>query len=240
MIIGKSLTALGGGGLKPEIRVTALAGALLNLHYKDSTIILQTYQLGAEETQHTFVVNVSETAYVVEDVTNGKSVEVLVDAVAVFNVKMKYKLFLYNLGDECTSVTGGWTSGSKVIDNYHKTYKFYNSADIDFTPYSTIHFDISASSATGLHAGYGYPGTANYYDGTFIKITNPVPTKRNEYILDVTSLGITSMYVGVIFDTSYTVTPTFKKDSDHLTITCKNAKDDTTKSFYIYRIWVES
>ena len=43
MIIGKSLTALGGGGLKPEIRVTAKAGALLNLHYKDSTIILQSY-----------------------------------------------------------------------------------------------------------------------------------------------------------------------------------------------------
>lgn len=240
MIIGKSLTALGGGGLKPEIRVTALAGALLNLHYKDSSIILKSYQLGAEETQHTFVVDVSETVYVVEDVTNGKSVEVLVDAVAVFNVGMKYKLFLYNLGDECTSVTGGWTSGSKIIDNYHKTYKFYNSVNIDFTPYSTIHFDISASSASGLQSAYGYPGTANYYDGKAIRIVYPVPTARNEYILDITSLGITSMYVGLIYDTSYTITPTFKKDSDHLTITCKSSKDNTTKSFYIYRIWVES
>ena len=89
MIIGKSLTALGGGGLKPEIRVTAKAGALLNLHYKDSTIILQSYQLGASETTHTFVVNVSETAYVVEDVTNGKSVEVLVDVVAQYSVEIE-------------------------------------------------------------------------------------------------------------------------------------------------------
>ena len=90
MIIGKSLTALGGGGLKPEIRVTAKAGALLNLHYKDSSIILQSYQLGAEETQHTFMVDVNATAYVIDDATNVKSVEVLVDAVAVFNVNIYY------------------------------------------------------------------------------------------------------------------------------------------------------
>ena len=91
MIIGKPLTALGGGGLKPEITVTAKAGALLNLHYKDSSIILQSYQLGADETQHTFVASVSETAYVVEDVTNGKSVEVLVDAVAQYDIAISYK-----------------------------------------------------------------------------------------------------------------------------------------------------
>ena len=87
MIVGKSLTALGGGGLKPEIIVTAQAGAALNLHYRDSSIILQSYQLGAEETQHTFTVNVSETPYVVEDATNGTSVEVLVNAVAQYNVE---------------------------------------------------------------------------------------------------------------------------------------------------------
>ena len=89
MIIGKSLTALGGGGLKPEIRVTAKTGALLNLHFKDSSIILQSYQLGAEETQHTFVVSVSDTAYVVEDSTNNLSIEVLVDMTALFYVKLK-------------------------------------------------------------------------------------------------------------------------------------------------------
>lgn len=87
MIVGKSLTALGGGGLKPEIIITAQAGAALNLHYRDSSIILQSYQLGAEETHHTFTVNVSETPYVVEDATNGTSVEVLVNAVAQYNVE---------------------------------------------------------------------------------------------------------------------------------------------------------
>ena len=87
MIVGKSLTALGGGGLKPEIIVTAQAGAALNLYYRGSSIILQSYQLGVEETQHTFTVNVSETPYVVEDTTNRASTEVLVSAVAQYNVE---------------------------------------------------------------------------------------------------------------------------------------------------------
>ena len=118
MIIGKSLTALGGGGLKPEIIVTAKAGALLNLHYKDSSIILQSYQLSSLETQHTFVVSVSETAYVVEDVTNSASVEVLVDAVAVFDVEISYRLYLYKDGDECESITGGWTTNGYSRNSY--------------------------------------------------------------------------------------------------------------------------
>ena len=119
MIIGKSLTALGSGGLKPEIIVTAKAGALLNLHYKDSSIILQSYQLGTDETQYTFLVNVSETAYVIEDATNSASVEVLVDAVAQYSVKIKYTPgnALYWLGDECYDITGGWVVGSREADH---------------------------------------------------------------------------------------------------------------------------
>ena len=87
MIVGKSLTALGGGGLKPEIIVTAQAGAALNLHYRGSSIILQSYQLGAEETQHTFTVNLSETPYVVADTTNRARAEVPASAVAHYNVE---------------------------------------------------------------------------------------------------------------------------------------------------------
>ena len=73
---------------KPKIHVIAKAGALLNLYYKGSSIILQSYQLGSSENNHIFTVNMSDTAYIVEDVTNGKSVEVLVDAVAVFEINL--------------------------------------------------------------------------------------------------------------------------------------------------------
>ena len=90
MIIGKSLTAIVSGGLKPEIHVTAKAGALLNLRLKNSSIILQSYQLGVSETQHTFIVNMSDTAYIIEDVTNGISVEALMNTVSLFNAQIQY------------------------------------------------------------------------------------------------------------------------------------------------------
>ena len=90
MIIGKSLTAIVSGGLKPEIHVTALAGALLNLRLKNSSIILQSYQLGPSETQHIFVVNMSDTAYIIDEATTGNSVEVLVNNVSLFNVAIQY------------------------------------------------------------------------------------------------------------------------------------------------------
>ena len=121
MIIGKSLTALGGGGLKPEITVTAKAGALLNLHYKDSSIILQSYQLVSDETTHTFVVDVSETAYLIDDATNGKSVEVLVDSVAVFTSEIKYETWLYKDGDKFESYTGGWVARGAYYANSYFT-----------------------------------------------------------------------------------------------------------------------
>ena len=146
MIIGKSLTALGGGGLKPEIIVTAKAGALLNLHYKGSSIILKSYQLGADETQHTFVVDVSETAYVVEDATNGKSVEVLVDAVAVFPSKIPYTTYLYKDGDECIDVTGGWI---RITSGYS-----YNNAS--FAPNGTYNQFIKGSDRMSLTSYYIY------------------------------------------------------------------------------------
>ena len=131
-------------GLQSKIRVTAKAGALLNLHYKDSSIILQSYQLGASETTHTFVVNVSETAYVVEDVANSASVEVLVDTVGVFKAEIQYTLWLYRAGDPCKDITGGWAKVSTkgVITNYND------------------HMDLTATEAPGSVTGY-YFSTVN-------------------------------------------------------------------------------
>lgn len=36
--------------------------------------------------------------------------DVLVDMATEFDIEMSYKLYLYNLGDECESVTGGWNA----------------------------------------------------------------------------------------------------------------------------------
>lgn len=42
--------------------------------------------------------------------TNTATQDVLVDMAARYNIEMSYKLYLYNLGDECESVTGGWNA----------------------------------------------------------------------------------------------------------------------------------
>ena len=155
MIIGKSLTALGGGGLKPEIIVTAKAGALLNLYYKDSSIILQSYQLGESDTQHTFVVSVSETAYVVEDATNGKSVEVLVDAVAVFEAEIPYTLYLYRDGDECEAVTGEWTYAKFAASSSYNDYNFTKKSDRMLTRYYNDNSSLAAFTNNPINlSGY--------------------------------------------------------------------------------------
>ena len=87
MIVGKSLTALGSGGLKPEIIVTAQAAAALNLQYRGNSILPQAYQLRVEETQRAVTVRVSETPDVGEDTTKGAGAGVLVSAVAQYNVE---------------------------------------------------------------------------------------------------------------------------------------------------------
>lgn len=43
--------------------------------------------------------------------TNGEKIitqDVLVDAAAEFSIEMAYRTYLYNAGDECVDVTGGW------------------------------------------------------------------------------------------------------------------------------------
>ena len=173
MIIGKPLTALGGGGLKPEITVTAKAGALLNLHYKDSSIILQTYQLGAEETQHTFVVDVSETAYVMEDVTNSASVEVLVDAVAQYSVEIEYVRWVYNGddgGNEFPDFTGGlgtWAytntgCTTTITKEENRIYCYSNGVNAQQGIYTKKTIDVSAYSKLCAEFSIASAINANY------------------------------------------------------------------------------
>ena len=183
MIIGKSLTALGGGGLKPEIRVTAKAGALLNLHFKNSSIILQSYQLGASETTHTFVVNVSETAYVVEDVTNSKIVEVLVDSVAVFNTEFDYNRVLngdFTNGYDNWSFVGTGTSPSywykELVTSGSKNYlklgvdgnqTYSVQQTVDFTGASELSFMAQFQGGTSESSFIVYVGSTAIFTAVY-------------------------------------------------------------------------
>ena len=207
-------------GLQSEIRVTAKAGALLNLHYKDSSIILQSYQLGASETTHTFVVNVSKTAYVVEDVANSASVEVLVDTVGVFKAEIRYKLWLYRDGDEYDDVTGGFYSNTswwntsnrgtatKNADNsitiycpngsYFSCYTTRNK--IDVSNFSTLNLNVVSVSWFGTGYREMYLVSNSSDDSTVVKSISFDATGIRT--IDVS--GITGSYYVALYGNSQT------------------------------------
>ena len=89
----------------------------MKLHFKGSSVILQSYQLGISETTHIFIVDVSNTAYVIDDTTNSTSIEVLVDITARYEVEIKYRYYLYYYGNEYENITGGWSQGTASNGN---------------------------------------------------------------------------------------------------------------------------
>ena len=155
---------------------------MLNLHYKDSTIILKSYQLGAEETKHTFVVSVSETAYVVEDVTNGKSVEVLVDTVAQYIIYIPYAVdymsILANMRIASSSNTGNGASQGLEYDSTNNKVTIYSGGSVSNTSYykhtaTTTQIDVSEINSITLdidlkaNGKYPYGGATTYEFGIY-------------------------------------------------------------------------
>ncbi len=105
------------GGLKPELTVTAPSGSTIDLI--KNGIIVATYALGANETKHTFVVKIG--TYTARGTLGAstKSVDVVIDTIGQYTVKIEYKLWLYREGDECEEVTGGWEKegGGDLVKN---------------------------------------------------------------------------------------------------------------------------
>lgn len=138
----------GGKGLLPEIIVTAPSGSTLDL--MQGSVVLQTYALSSTETQHTFIVK-SIGTYTVRGTSgsDSASVEVVVDVVGQYSCTIEYRsqLYLYNLGDECEDVSGGW----HLFWNYDNTATFKKNAD---------HLYLSAQRSPGV-GGEGAIGTNN-------------------------------------------------------------------------------
>lgn len=103
------------GGLKPELTVVAPSGSTIDL--LQNSIIIDTYTLGASETEHTFIVKVG--TYTVRGTLGGetKDVETVIDVVGRYEVFVPIKLYLYNRGDLCEEVTGGY--GMAWLSNSH-------------------------------------------------------------------------------------------------------------------------
>lgn len=159
----------GGKGLLPEIIVTAPSGSTLDL--MQGSVVLQTYTLSSTETQHTFTVKNTGT-YTVRGTSGSDtaSVEVVVDVIGRYECTIAYSsiLYLYNLGDECEDVTGGWnfykystyskvtyekqsdciyacTTGTANGDSNHHV-NIYPINDIDYSKYSKVCVELSTEN----------------------------------------------------------------------------------------------
>jgi hypothetical protein len=171
------------GGLKPEIIVTAPVGSTIDL--LQGGIVIDTYTLSTSETEHIFFVN--KGAYTVRGMrdTTSKSVDVVVDEVAQYNVQIAYKLWLYHAGDECEEVTGGWAftdygNGSLVKNSDHMILTYKNSTALLSTrnqsipnpDYRTFYAEVKASTSKYQNLSVNYGNTGGYLKGSYITSTS--------------------------------------------------------------------
>ena len=144
------------GGLKPELTVKAPAGCKIDL-LRDG-LVLKTYTLSENETEHTFTVSLG--AYVVRGSLDGdtKEIDVSIDIVGQYRVEIAFVCnytMLYDYGDECVDVSGGWAVSpfwsnarafTKNADSLYGSgggtnnveYAEYNSAALDLADYTKV------------------------------------------------------------------------------------------------------
>lgn len=109
MIINGTYGKGGSGGLLPRLIISAPAGSSITI---DGNHISKTgdYYIYNCERYGDFVI-VS---------TNGidtATETIYVDEIKIYNITINYRLYLYNSGDECTSLTGGWIQASHESGN---------------------------------------------------------------------------------------------------------------------------
>lgn len=138
-------------------------------------------------------------------VTDTAITTVLITTNREYEVQLSYLFYLYNRGDQRTSVTGGWASshggGSGVsmnTDNIEITQvatsgrgaSVYSNNRIDFTDYSTIHFIFTNSAAsTYIYTKGGISDSTNYVEPTFLEATEfPVSASEAEMVVDISSI----------------------------------------------------
>ena len=137
------------GGLKPQIVVTAPTGSTVTCTTPGG-IIIQGIEVSGTWTfadlpgLGTYTINASNG-------TQSKAKSVAVDRIGVYQVSIGYRLYLYNLGDECTDVTGGFAE--------------YNTKD-DWTAGYASELSIDTSGYTKLYATFtpSYGGLQTNYN----------------------------------------------------------------------------
>lgn len=164
------------GGLKPELIVIAPSGSTIDL--LQNGIIVDTYTIGASETEHTFVVKVG--TYTVRGTlgTKVQSKEVVIEVAGQYKVEIDYKLWLYREGDECEDVTGGWqiysiagytyslakntsnmVASSNSSTNYESALATKNTVPLD--NFATLHIEWDVDIGSWAQYTNAYVGVAD-------------------------------------------------------------------------------
>lgn len=166
--MSKVFNMVGGGGGKniSSIIITGRESTDTVTCTKDGKSYTATWD---ETEQHWEIVGLPLGTFIITATNGSKTVEktVLIDIAGVYEIEMEFRLYLYQYGDECEDITGGWLTGSNVqniISNATDGTKendyllvsqpqstpahnegFRTANAIDFTGYSHINIEIEAS-----------------------------------------------------------------------------------------------
>lgn len=132
-----------------------------------------------------------------------ESTTVLITTNREYEVQLRYLFYLYNRGDQRTTVTGGWAnshgggSGVRMNTDNIEIYQVatsgrgasvYTTNQINLTDYSTIHF-IFTNSAASTYTKGGISDATSFTDGTFLKSSVfPVSASEAEMVVDISSI----------------------------------------------------
>ena len=105
------------------------------------------------------------------------STTVIVDAANEYGAILSYGIFLWDNGDECTAITGGWVNGAKATSNYTVT---------NITKTSSINY--SWSSATRQSFGMT-TNKITLYNGDVLKAEAQFTGKFSMYVVLTNTTG---------------------------------------------------
>ena len=116
--MSKVFNMVGGGGKNiSSIIITGLESTDTIACTKDSKSYTATWDSTA---QHWEIVGLPLGTYTVTASNGTKTTTetVLIDIVGVYDIEMDYRTYLYNNGNECTGLTGGWVTSGYTRTNY--------------------------------------------------------------------------------------------------------------------------
>ena len=160
--------------------------------------------------------------------TKAKTIDVLVDAAQEFSVEVRYHLYLYNNGDECTDVTGGWSivqlhGGDKDIIVTKKADRIELYAPLWSNGQIVTNRNIDISGYSELVVSYGVSNIAQLHTQCRL---------RAENVCENTNIIDHQQTINLPSPAHIALT-----DSGVATLTISNT--GTNVVVYIYAVWLE-